>query len=300
MVLSKYSFLLSAWLLHADMSMLLTSLLSSHKTSRFSVLRFTKSATRSTTRVIAGVMSLLAVTLLSQPSWAQTQTELPSPSSTIFNAPSPPPDQGAPTGRRDGGASRGNCPEYGDLAALVPITEGRVWGQTTAAQPTLWFYLPSAVTPETPLELIVQDAEDNTLYRARLAVELDAGTMAIALPETVTLPVGEPHYWTMALFCDPQRPSSSVFVSGAIERVSVAGLEPITKETARSLSQAQAYASAGVWYDALTVLAKLRQTDETHPNERDLDSQTAWATLLEQAGLAQISTEPVQPCCEVE
>ena len=244
-------------------------------------------------------MSLLTITTLSQPGWAQPQTEFPSSSSTIFNAPSPPPDQGAPTGRRDGGASRGNCPEYGDLAALVPITEGRVWGQTTAAQPTLWFYLPSAVTPETPIELIVQDADDNTLYEARLAVALDAGTMAIALPETVTLPIGESHYWTMALFCDPQRPSSSVFVSGAIERVDVAALEPLTKETARSLPQAETYAEAGIWYDALTVLAELQQTNGSSPNESNLESQTAWAALLEQVGLAQIAIEPVQPCCEI-
>ena len=274
------------------MSMLLTSPPSAHETSRFSVVRFTKSATRSTTRVVAGVMSLLAINTLSQQSWAQPQTELPSSSSIIFNAPSPPPDQGAPTGRRDGGASRGNCPEYGDLAALVPIAEGRVWGQTTAAQPTLWFYLPSAVTTETPIELVVQDANDNTLHQERLSVDLDAGTMAIALPETVTLPVGEPHYWTMALFCDPQRPSSSVFVSGAIERVNEAGVESLTKQTVRSLSQAQAYANAGIWYDALTVLAELQQTDK--------ENQTAWAALLEQAGLAQIATEPIQPCCVLE
>ncbi|MGB3298559.1 MAG: DUF928 domain-containing protein [Phormidesmis sp.] len=254
-----------------------------------------KAAAKAAVKAAAGSMSLLALALLSQPSWAQTQTESPSLNSVIFNAPPPPPGQGAPSGRRDGGASRGNCPEYGDLAALVPVTEDRVWGKTTAAQPTLWFYLPAAITPETQMELVVQDKEDNTLYETSLAVGVEAGTIAIALPETVTLPVGEPYYWTMALFCDPQRPASSVFVSGTIERVSVPGLAPLTEETARSLSQAQAYANAGIWHDALTVLAELQQMDK-----RDLESQAAWVALLEQVGLAQAAAKPVQSCCKAE
>ena len=251
------------------------------------------------TGAIPGALSLSLLALLAGPSWAQAQTES-SLSSVIFNAPPPPPGQGAPSGRRDGGASRGNCPEYGDLAALVPITEGRVWGQTTAAQPTLWFYLPAAVTPETQIELIVQDADDNTLYETSLAVEAEAGTIAIALPETVTLPVNEPHYWILSLYCDPERPTSLVFVSGTIERVSVSGLAPLTADTERSLSQAQAYANAGMWHDALTVLAELRQANKISLDEPAIEIQASWTALLEQVGLTQAATAPVQPCCELE
>ncbi|MGB3571305.1 MAG: DUF928 domain-containing protein [Phormidesmis sp.] len=259
-----------------------------------------KTARGTALRSVGGVASAISFSLLATLSWtppslAQVQTDAAGLSSVTFNAPPLPPGQGAPTGRRDGGASRGNCPEYGDLAALVPITAGRVWGKTTAAQPTLWFYLPAAISPEIPIELIVQDAEDDILYETSLAVAVETGTIAIALPETVTLPVGEPHYWTMALFCDPERPASSVFVNGTIERVSVGGLAPLTADTERSLSQAQVYAEAGIWHDALTILAERQRT-----NISDSKSQTAWAALLEQVGLAQAATQPVQACCEVE
>lgn len=279
--------------------MLLTSPLSFGKISQSS------SATTSRLLVprgsaIIGTVSLSLLAMLSQPSWAQAQTESTGLNAVIFNAPPPPPGQGAPSGRRDGGASRGNCPEYGDLAALVPIAEDQVWGQTTAAQPTLWFYLPAAIAPETQIELIVQDADDNTLYETSMAVAAEAGTIAIALPKTVTLPVNEPYYWNLALYCDPERPTSLVFVSGAIERVVVDGLAPLTAATERSLSQAQAYANAGIWHDALTILAELRQADARNPDESNLESQTAWAALLEQVGLERAATAPVQPCCEPE
>lgn len=238
-------------------------------------------------------LSLLAMLSLTQP--GQFEAYASGPDSIVFNAPPLPPGQGAPSGRRDGGASRGHCPAYSELAALVPVTDGRVWGQTTAAHPTLWFYLPTAVTPETPIELMVQDAADNSLYMTTLAVEAEAGSFAISLPDTVTLPLNEPHYWTLALFCDPERPAASVFVSGTIERVAADGLRPLSTDAARSLSQAQVYANAGMWYDALTILGELQQD-----NESDAESQTAWAALLEQVGLAQAAAAPVQPCCESE
>ncbi|MGF1538378.1 MAG: DUF928 domain-containing protein [Elainellaceae cyanobacterium] len=243
----------------------------------------------------------------SQPSWAQfrpeTLAQLPAessgpgfagPSTVIYNAPPLPPGQGAPTGRRDGGASRGNCEAYGDLTALVPLTDGVVWGQTTTAQPTLWFYLPTAVTPETPLELVVQDANDNFLYTTTLAVDMAAGSLAIALPETIELPVDEPHYWTMSVYCDPERPAASVFVQGTIERAAAAEVAPFSADTERSLAQAQAYASRGIWYDALTILGQRLQ------GGADVESQQAWTALLEQVGLEAAAAAPVLPCCLAE
>ena len=216
------------------------------------------------------------------------------PSTVLYNAPPPPSDIGAPTGRRDGGASRGSCPDYVDLAALVPITDGTVWAQTTAAQPTLWFYLPTAITPEQPMELVLQTATDEMLYMTTVTTDVEAGNIAIALPETVTLPIGEPHYWTLALYCDPEQPASSVFVSGTIERVA-ADVEPLLAATIPSPALAQDYASLGVWHDALTVLGALQQTDVP-----DTEAQVMWSTLLEQIGLEAAAAAPLQPCCEAE
>lgn len=217
------------------------------------------------------------------------------PRSVLYNAPPPPSDIGAPTGRRDGGASRGNCPDYVDLAALVPITDGTVWAQTTTAQPTLWFYLPAAITSEQPMELVLQNAADETLYMTTVTADVEAGNIAIALPETVTLPIGEPHYWTLALYCDPEQPASSVFVSGTIERVAAGDVEPLLAETVPSSRLAQDYASTGLWHDALTVLGALQQTDAA-----DSEAKVMWSMLLEQIGLEAAAAAPLQPCCEVE
>ncbi len=145
------------------------------------------------------------------------------------------------------------------------------------------------------MELVVQDAADNFLYSTSLAVDTDAGTLAIALPDTVTLPLNEPHYWTLSLACDPDRPAAAVFVRGTIERAAAEAVEPFSAGTVRSLSQAQAYARAGIWHDALTVLGELRRADGG-----DFESQEAWAALLEQVGLEQVGAAPIQPCCELE
>ena len=217
------------------------------------------------------------------------------PSAVFYNAPPPPSDIGSPTGRRDGGASRGNCPDYVDLSALVPITDGTVWAQTTAAQPTLWFYLPTAITPEQPMELVLQNAADEMLYMTTVTADVEAGNIAIALPETVTLPIGEPHYWTLALYCDPEQPASSVFVSGTIERVTATDVEPLLAATIPSPALAQDYARLGVWHDALTVLGALQQTDGP-----DTEAQVMWSTLLEQIELEAPAAAPLQPCCEAE
>ena len=254
---------------------------------------------------IAAPLSTVNLALLllgtAGPSSAQVErfnqfvSEPPDPGTIIYNAPELPPGFGAPSGRRDGGASRGRCGDYSGLAALMPITEGVVWGQTTAAQPTLWFYLPAAVTADTPLKLVVQDADDDSLlHTIPLAVEAEAGSLAIALPPTVELPVNQPHFWTLSLYCDPERPASAVFVQGTIERVTL-GAAPFSPEAEYSLSQAQSLAGQGIWYDALTVLGQRLQADAT-----DVDIRRAWTDLLEQVGLPQAGSAPVLSCCTAE
>lgn len=246
-------------------------------------------------------LALLMLFGLAPPSSAQfqpqrfTQDLLPSSRSSVirYNAPPLPPGQGAPSGRRDGGASRGRCEDYSGLSALAPITEGRVWGQTTAAQPTLWFYLPAAVMAETPIRLVVHDTDDNVLYDESLTVDVAAGNLPIALPDTVELPINKPHVWTLSLQCDPERPAAAVFVQGTIERVVAAGIAPFSAESEPSLEQAQAYASQGIWYDALTVTGRLRAS------EGNGEGQQAWTTLLEQVGLPEAAASPLLPCCEL-
>jgi hypothetical protein len=92
----------------------------------------------------------------------------------------PPPNQGAP-GQRSSSTSRGDClPQQLDLTALVPAiqTENEdgfwgthVFGQTTAASPTLWFHISESVADAT-LEFVLQDDDDRVFQLKSYPIEI--------------------------------------------------------------------------------------------------------------------------------
>jgi len=118
--------------------------------------------------------SLISLAIFSTPYFSSAQLTAPEPqlsgNQVVFNAP-PPPDQGAPEGRQQGGASRGGtCYEqYGELTALVPITNGVVWSLTSSEQPTLWFYLPSPLTASASVEFVLQDETNDYVYETSIS-----------------------------------------------------------------------------------------------------------------------------------
>ena len=77
-----------------------------------------------------------------------------------YNPPKAPRGQGSPIGRREGGASRGSCNNYVGLTALVPEQAGRVEGATVADNPTFYFYIPAALSPNVKVEFVLQDQDD--------------------------------------------------------------------------------------------------------------------------------------------
>jgi hypothetical protein len=214
-------------------------------------------------------------------------------SQILFNAPTPP-SQGTPGGRSQGGASRGPCQDYQDLAALVPTTEGIVWGKTAQSNPSLWFYLPQAITAETPMEFILQDADDNYVYSNNLEdTEIPAGLIQFEIaPEAQPLQPDHLYTWTLVIYCDPAQPTESVFVNGILQPTSLDPALQSQLTAAEELDQAKLYATSGIWYDALNTLAEYQQTQPANP----LLSK-AWEDLLRQAGLDEFATQSFSPCC---
>lgn len=214
--------------------------------------------------------------------------------SLIFAAPQPPTDQGAPTGRRQGGASRGPCRTYESLTALTPITQGKVWGLTTHDRPTFWFYVPHSLATNVPIEFALQDEDDNYVYHTTFnAPELQSGVVSITIPATAqSLNVDQTYRWTFSIYCDAARPSASVFVTGSVQRVTPTLELQRQLRTALPLEQASLYAANGIWYEALTILATLKLANPT-----DAHANRAWLELLEQADLEAIATSPVVSCC---
>jgi len=206
-----------------------------------------------------------------------------------------PPDQGAPTGRQRGGASRGDCADYQDLTALVPVVDGIVWSQTSSPTPDFFFYVPEALSADMPLELVVQDREDNYVFRQQFSVDAPPGILSIPVTsEDAGLSPGEAYHWTFSIYCDAARPSASVSVFGTIQRVDDAVVitpdAPLTPD--RQLDLAQQYAETGLWHEAMALTLSLHST-----NSDDTEYLEMLEALLESAGISDIA--PTVPVSEV-
>ena len=202
-----------------------------------------------------------------------------------------PPDQGAPEGRQRGGASRGDCSAHEDLAAIVPQVNGVVWSQTASATPTFFFDVPAELTAATPLELIIQDNNDEYVFRRQFTAEAAAGLLAVpaipTAPEQSGLALGKAYSWTFSIYCDIARPSDSVSVSGTVQRVANPVSNSIeTPETplteAEQFEQLQQYAAEGIWHEAVEIAILLHQADPDNVTYLD-----ALESLLEQAGITE-------------
>ena len=217
----------------------------------------------------------------------------------------PAPSEIAP-GSRTGEASRsrGVCPRVTTpLTALMPVTKGTssgqsasttpttlesVYGLTVAERPTFWFYVPYPLTSSRPLEFVLQDEKGNEVYQTQFTESGTVpGVVGLQLPPTVDpLEVGKRYQWFFLIYCNPEEPT---FVEGWVERVE---LNPTLKnqldQATTPQQKAAVYAEAGVWFEALTILAELRRQK---PNDQALNAQ--WLELLQSVGLEAIATEPV-------
>lgn len=207
-----------------------------------------------------------------------------------------PPGQ-PPGGRRYGGARRGACPLANPgLTAIVPLTEQptsvkNVWGLTTAERPTFWFYTPYAKGEAYPADFVLLDEESNPLYQQDIALPGEPGVISVSLPTTAPkLSVGKQYRWFLNVYCDRQKQQSPIYVEGVIQRVNLKAAIAQQIQQAQPTQQIALYASNGIWYEALTTLAQLRQN-----NPQDATLQQEWQDLLSIVGLGDIAAKPLVP-----
>ena len=166
------------------------------------------------------------------------------------------------SGNRIGGGSRSDCPtKEVPLTALMPISNS---GQTTAAHPSFWVYVP--YTPEeAPVgEFVLQDQDRNDVYREEFTLPNTPGVTSVSLPETETpLSLRQPYRWYFHLYCDRGKASSPVFVQGWVERVELtANLE---LSPTQAPEQYPDYIAQEIWWDAIAALAILRSANSADP-----------------------------------
>jgi hypothetical protein len=214
----------------------------------------------------------------------------------------PQPDQTPP-----GAGTRGGCPQVEKpLTALLPKTKRvsddsqnfrlaktistSTLGLTTAKHPTLWFYIPYSLTPSHRIEFVLQDEQGNDVYETSLTKsDISPGVVGLQIPSTApSLKVNQVYRWYFLVYCDPKQPEALVFVEGLVKRVPMSSSLESQMAQATADEKAALYAKAGMWPEAVTSLAKLRQQ-----NPEDAALKEDWVNLLKSMNLDAIAQEPI-------
>ncbi len=213
------------------------------------------------------------------------------------------PSNGAPSGRQRGAAGRGNCLHNVSipLTAIVPsikesikngssaIVATNVWGLTVKERPTFLFYVPYTQASATG-EFVLQDADDNDLYRALVTLPKEHGIIRLQLPpESAPLAIDKMYHWYFKVRCS-QNMTSPVFVEGWVQRIALSPTFANQIENAASLQhQAALYAENGIWYDTAATLAQMRVQ-----NLKDMTSSADWQDLLQTIDLSTLASQSIK------
>ena len=206
------------------------------------------------------------------------------------------PRNGAPTGRRQGGARRNGCPNLNQpVTALVP-GEGTVnestsfLSLTVSDYPTFWVYLPDLPMKERSGEFIFQDERGKNIYRTSLTLPEKSGVIGISLPQNTqyALKQDNKYQWYFKVYCgNPENTSDYYYVKAWVQKVALTpNLESQLK--AAKPKEYTAYAVNQIWQDALTNLADMRRTNSGSSTlARD------WNDLLKAVGLEEFAGAPI-------
>lgn len=179
-------------------------------------------------------------------------------------------------GRRVGGGTRGGC--WGGPRPLLALNPINNLGVTAAAQPTLYFVLPSLRQAQ-EVEFLLVDDQQNTIYKHTEWAEPDQSILAVQIPGEY-LTSDQPQQWYFAVICDRENPAQDLVVDGWLQRVTTATLPPSTPERLPAeLERLQAYQEQGLWTDAIALIMQLRQS---HPQNPAVQAQ--WQALVATLG----------------
>lgn len=189
----------------------------------------------------------------------------------------------SPSGRTSGGGTRG--PKRSDLIALMPGDDNA--GTTIASNPKFFVYVPE-YEEENSAEFEIIDQSGKSVYLTNLDISETSGIVQLTLPTNVNLTKNQEYIWRFTIILDPWDRSGDKFVEGTIKRVEVSSDLENSLKNATPLEQAEIYANAKIWNEAIATLADLRNSN---PKE--------WEELLTSVGLEDIASEPFAACCEL-
>lgn len=190
-------------------------------------------------------------------------------------------------GGRGGTGSRGDCPPVDvQLTALIPSSN---LGSSVEAHPTLWFYIPYKSSEVAGAEFSLQDEQNNDIYRTNFTLPRTPGTVSLSLVQAPPLEINKKYQWYVKVYCSQQKLSAPVFIRSWVQRVALTPeLEKQLKTATTSRERIAFYAQNGIWYSALTELAKLRVAQP-----QNVTVNNDWASLLRDVGLENLVQKPV-------
>jgi Domain of Unknown Function (DUF928) len=230
---------------------------------------------------------------------------------TSFKLP-PAPKRGAP-GNRKGAGSRltpmDSTNESGKsnrrFVALVPEYQtstgtenssselANIWGLTTNKYPTIWFHIPypQSLVSRIDFTLYNRDNLSNQVFyqESRKPAE-KPGLISFSLPKTKEpIAINQLYRWEVKLTLNREL-DKEVFVTGWIQRAALSNNLSEKLKLVTPHKQAILYAENGIWYDAISTLAKLRRD-----LPQDLAIKQDWVDILKSVDLDELSDKPFSP-----
>ncbi len=188
------------------------------------------------------------------------------------------------------------CNDYQPPIGLTALMPSSNIGITLAEYPTFFFYIPDVNLEGVEGEFVLRNENDEQIYKKIVMLKASDSIISVELTGSPSLPlqpleVGKSYYWVFSLLLDKVDRSSNTDVAGWIKRIEPNSVIKNQLTTTPYKAQAAIYATNGIWYEAVTTLAKLRCASPD-----DLNISSDWTSLLRQVELPEIADKPLSQC----
>lgn len=205
-----------------------------------------------------------------------------------------PPSRGTP-GSAAAGGSRG-CGWQPGQKLLSPLVPADAMAFTVSEYPTFFWYVPekssldeNSSNGSATLRFVLIDENQTIVYQKKLLAP-SAGIMSHQLSPESAAPLAEnqQYHWLVTMVCDPEDASADPLIDGWVERIPVSEELQAELDNATETDRPSIYARSGIWHEALTSLAELRQK-----NPEDETILSRWSEFLRSVSLGDFIEEPL-------
>jgi hypothetical protein len=176
------------------------------------------------------------------------------------------PPQRQPVGRRNVRAAghRGSCQESGTMPRLELLVPENHIGMSLTANPTFfWKVEGSSVLPLA--FTLVEPGVASPIFEQKFS-STNSGLYQVTLPAKIQLKENQTYRWTVAMICNPFRPSQNVYAQALLVRPELtSNLKLLAKNrplASQRNHQIALLARWGFWYDALALSFETEAFDQ--------------------------------------